>query len=450
MHDNRKTPQPAGDRPREPLTTSAAFVAYEVISAAAFTFLFAPYALLKMIGAPAFRAGIGQRLSLRSAMEAVEAGSAPIWIQAVSLGEVKSVAPLARKIGTDARTPVFLTSTTATGYNAAKELAVPRKANAYFPLDFSPIAKRAISYVRPRMIVLFETEIWPNFIRTARRLGVPVTIVNGRISERSFRYYKFTPRIFKHVLSLIDFAGMQSQKDAERVLALGARPDVVEVCGNVKFDSAPPAPTAETVRKLRAELQIDEDAAVIIAGSTHEGEEAALLEIYQKILPRFERVRLVLAPRHPERFDGVESTIRAAGFAVRRKSRARGADDSARDAVILLDTVGDLAQLYSLASISFVGGSLAKVGGHNIIEPASMGSPVLFGPHMHHFEDVKEAFVSAKAAVCVRDEIELLNTTVDLLENPRKAKALGEAGKSVVDANRGATDRYYEALKKYF
>ena len=450
MHDDCEAPKPAGSRSREPMATSAAFVAYEALSAAAFTLLFTPYALLKMIRTPAFRAGIGQRLSMRSAMEAAGAGPAPVWIQAVSLGEVRSVSPLARKIGSEAATPVFLTSTTATGYRAAKELLAPRKANAYFPLDFSPIVKRALVFVRPRMIVLFETEIWPNFIRAASSLDIPIAIVNGRISERSYRYYRLIPRIFKHAMSLIDYAGMQSQKDAERAVALGIPSGAVEVCGNVKFDSTPPPPPPEAVRELRAELQIDENAAVIVAGSTHDGEEAALLEAYRKVRQRFERVRLVLAPRHPERFDAVESTIRAAGFPVRRKTRAPDANDADYDPVILLDTIGDLARLYALASVSFVGGSLARVGGHNIIEPASMGSPVLFGPHMYHFEDVKEAFVSGDAAVCVADEADLIGAVMDLLENPAKAEDLGRAAKRVVEANRGATDRYYQALRKYF
>lgn len=450
MHKNRQGLRAFSNYSSESLYTSAAFVAYEVISAAAFTLLFTPYALFRMIGTPAFRAGLGQRLSLRTGMETAEIEPDPIWIQAVSLGEVKSVAPLVRKISEDAGQPVFLTSTTATGFYAAKKLLASQKANAYFPLDFSPIVKRMLSFVRPRAIVLFETEIWPNFIRTARSRGIPVSIVNGRISERSYRYYRAVPKIFKHVLSQISFAGMQSQMDAERVLALGARADAVQVCGNVKFDSAPPLPPTEKIEKLRAELQLGKDAAVIVAGSTHEGEEAVLLEAYKRILPKLGHARLVFAPRHPERFDAVESTIRSAGFPVLRKSKAETADGSDPNAVILLDTIGELAQVYALASVTFVGGSLAKVGGHNIIEPASIGKPVVFGPFMHHFEDVKEAFLSEKAAISVADEEQLYHTMLNLLENPQRARAMGEAAGRVVEANRGATDRYYQALRKFF
>jgi len=435
--------------PRSP-GLSAAFLAYEIVSAAAFTLLFTPYALFKMIGAPAYRVGIRQRLSLWSDRDKARAGANPVWIQAVSLGEVNSAEPLVRMVGGKGEIPVFLTSTTATGYDAAGRLQGPDGNYSYFPLDFSPIAQRVLSFVRPRVLVLFETEIWPNLIRAAHSRDIPVTIVNGRISEKSFRYYKMVPKIFNHVLSLIGYCGMQSEKDAERIVALGARPETIQVCGNVKFDSSPPPPSTRSVEEMRGELRLERDAPVIVAGSTHEGEESALLYVYRKILDGQGRARLVLAPRHPERFDGVEATIRAAGFGVWRKSRASEQADPGPETVILLDTMGELAKVYALASVSFVGGSLAKVGGHNIIEPASVGKPLVFGPHMHHFEDVKDAFIRENAAVCVEDEGQLLRTISGWLENPQKARAVGEAAKRVVESHRGATEKYYQALKEYF
>ena len=450
MTERNEGTKASGNLPPDSLSVSASFLAYEIISAAAFALLFAPYALFKMIGTPSFRAGIGQRLSLPSAMNSIEIGTAPVWIQAVSLGEVKSVAPLVRKIADNADLPVFLTSTTATGYEAASRLLAPKRANALFPLDFRPVVNRSLASVRPRVIVLFETEIWPNFIRAAASRGIPVCIVNGRISEKSYRCYRAVPKIFKHVLSQISYAGMQSQQDARRALELGVPPDAVEVCGNVKFDSASTLPPYEAIEKLRNELDIAIDAKVIVAGSTHEGEEASLIEAYRKILDRCDRVRLVIAPRHPERFDGVETAIRTAGFSVQRRTTGKSKHDSDGKSVILLDTIGELASVYALASVAFVGGSLAKVGGHNIIEPASMGKPVLFGPFMHHFEDVKEAFQSEKAAICVADEEQLCETILSLLDDPEKATAVGNAAKRVVEANRGATDRYYQALCRYF
>jgi len=440
--------QSVSDNPPESLPVSAAFLAYEITSGALFAGIFAPYALLKMIGSPAFRAGIRQRLSLRSGLDAAEIHPGSIWIQAVSLGEVRSVAPLVGRINAGGERPVFLTSTTETGFRAAERLAGTMMATAYFPLDFGPIVRRVLARVKPRAIVLFETEIWPNFMRAADSLKIPVSIVNGRISEKSFRYYRLVPKIFRHALSRISYAGMQSQRDAERIIALGARPEVVEVCGNVKFDATPSMPSRKDLEGLRNELMIEEESPIIVAGSTHDGEETAVLNIYRKILAKTPRARLVLAPRHPERFDGVEAMIQSAGFQAQRRSRpsAGGAPDS----VILLDTIGELARVYALASVSFVGGSLVKVGGHNIIEPAAMGKPVIFGPFMHHFEDVKEAFLSESAAVCVDDEQKLYSATLKLLENPVEARAIGEAAKRVVDANRGATDRYFDGLKSFF
>ncbi len=418
--------------------------------AAGFIVLFTPYALLKMTRNPRFRAGVGQRLSLRAGNHETEIGADPIWIQAVSLGEVKSVAPLVRKINAGGVRPVFLTTTTETGYRVANELLGIGNAIAYFPLDFSPIVRRVLARVKPKTIVLFETEIWPNLIRAASSLHIPISIVNGRISQRSFRFYRLIPGIFRNVFSRISFAGMQSPRDADRAVALGARPDAVKVCGNMKFDAAPEPPSTEEIERLRCELMLEKDSPLIVAGSTHEGEERALLEAYPKVLAKQPHARLLLAPRHPQRFDAVDELIREMGLEVRRRTRARDGVGTNSRAVLLLDTVGELARVYALATVTFVGGSLARVGGHNIIEPASMGKPVLFGPHMHHLDDVKEAFLSENGAVRVNDARELLSVTLSLLENPSRARALGEAARSVVDAHRGATDRYLQALEKYF
>ena len=433
----------------ESISTSAAFLAYEIALAVGFIALVTPYALLRMIRTPAFRAGIGERLSLRQGTETTRIGADPIWIQAVSLGEVKSVVPLVHRINACTERPVLLTTTTETGFRVANEILGANNAIAYFPIDFTPIVRRRLARVRPRAIVLFETEIWPNFIRTANSLRIPVSIVNGRISEKSFRYYRLIPGIFRNVFSRIDFAGMQSSRDADKALALGARSEVVRVCGNMKFDAAPASPTSRDIEDLRLELVLEKDAPLIVAGSTHEGEEISVVNAYKTVLSTVPHARLLIAPRHPERFDDVESLVRKAGLKVWRRSRPDGRPEPGSNPVILLDTIGELARVYGLASVSFVGGSLAKVGGHNIIEPAALGKPVLFGPHMHHFEDIKEAFLSENAAICVNDEKELLLAVLKLLEKPPEAKAAGEAARRVVEENRGATDRYFEAVKKY-
>lgn len=436
------------ERHPESLSTSAAFLAYELLFAAAVV-LFTPHALLKMIRTPAYRSGIGQRFSLQTKAPPKGDDARPLWIQAVSVGEVKSVTPLVRKLNTRSGLPIHLTTTTETGYRLANEIHGTGNTISYFPLDFASVARRALMSVRPRAIVLFETEIWPNFIRAANSLGIPLAIINGRISEKSLRFYRLFPQIFGNAFSRIDFAGMQSERDAERALALGANPDVVKVYGNMKFDATPTPPTHNEIEGLRRQLGLEKDVALVVAGSTHEGEETAIINAYRKIHTKMPHARLLVAPRHPERFSGVENMIRNAGFKVWKRSES--GDGSGPDAgtVILLDTIGELARVYALASVSFVGGSLAKIGGHNIIEPASMGKPVLFGPHMHHFEDIKETFLAEDAAIRVNDETDLASVISDMFENPSKARALGKAAKRVVEANRGATDRYLDALEKY-
>jgi len=432
----------------EPLSTSAAFLAYELLFAAAVVF-FTPYALFKMIRTPAYRSGIGQRFSLQTKTPPKNDDTHPLWIQAVSVGEVKTVTSLVRKLNTKSKLPIHLTTTTETGYRLANEILGTDTTTSYFPLDFASVARRALASVQPRAIVLFETEIWPNFIRAASSLGIPLAIINGRISEKSLRFYRLFPQVFGNAFSRISFAGMQSERDAERAFALGANPDVVKVYGNMKFDATPPPPTRDEIEGLRRQLGLEKDAPLVVAGSTHEGEETAIINTYRKIHSKMPHARLLVAPRHPERFSGVENIIRNAGFKVWKRSESGNGLGPGAGTVILLDTIGELARVYALASVSFVGGSLAKIGGHNIIEPASMGIPVLFGPHMHHFEDIKETFLAEGAAVRVNDETELASVISDMLEKPSRARALGEAAKRVVEANRGATDRYLDALEKY-
>ncbi len=433
----------------ESVCASIAFAAYEAVLATGFIAFFTPYALIKMTYAPAYRAGIAQRLALRIPAGAAERGAGPIWVQAVSLGEVKSVAPLVRKLAESYPIPIFLTTTTATGFRVANEMLGNRSVVSYFPLDFTPIVKRALTKVQPRVIVLFETEIWPNFIRAASSSKIPVIIVNGRISERSFKHYRFLPNVFRNVVSRISFAGMQSGADAEKIVALGADPERVDVCGNMKFDAAPGPPSNEEVEQLRKTLSLENGAPLVVAGSTHEGEEEAMLRVYGEILDALPSVRLLLAPRHPERFERVETLIRHHGFEVQRRSGSLEARGKNSRAVILLDTIGELSRVYALAAVGFVGGSLAAIGGHNIIEPAAAGAPVVFGPHMFHFEDVKEAFLSENGAVCVADEKMLAERMLDILTNPETAARLRENAKRVVDANRGATDRYCRAIERF-
>jgi 3-deoxy-D-manno-octulosonic-acid transferase len=429
--------------------TFAAFTAYQ---AAFFTgaLFFAPYALVKMLNTPAYRAGLSQRLSLKIVPNKRGDACRPVWIQAVSLGEVKSVAPLIRKIAEKTDCPIRLTTTTETGHQMARELFSSTAGISYFPLDFRWATNRILSRIRPRVLVLFETEIWPNLIKTAVALGIPVVVVNGRISESSSRWYRLLGPIFHYSFSHISRLGMQSASDAERAVALGAEPGAVSVCGNMKFDAVADPPSADRVEQARRTFLLPKNAPLIVGGSTHEGEEKALLHVLKRIQAVRPEVRLLLAPRHPERFDDVEAFIHLEGFKVLRRSNCAGlAHAPDPHTVILLDTIGELAQTYSLSSVSFVGGSLTNVGGHNIIEPASLGKPVVFGPYMHHFKDIKEVFLAEQAAVCVASEEELYHQITRILKSPTKANELATAALRVVKNNRGATNRYFALLKDF-
>ncbi|RJP17076.1 MAG: 3-deoxy-D-manno-octulosonic acid transferase, partial [Candidatus Abyssobacteria bacterium SURF_5] len=332
----------------------------------------------------------------------------------------------------------------------ASQLFSQTAATAYFPLDFRWVVGRILSRVRPRVVVLFETEIWPNFINSAISLGIPVVVVNGRISEASFRYYRLLPWIFRNIFARISRIGMQSGADAERAVALGAKPDAVFICGNMKFDAVSEPPSAERIEAIRRELLLPRNASLIVGGSTHQGEEKALVNAYKRLLDKKPDTRLLIAPRHPERFDEVEVLIRSQGFDVLRRSRCSSKlKPPASNTVILLDTIGELAQVYALSTISFVGGSLANVGGHNIIEPAAVAKAIVFGPHMHHFKDIKEIFLSEQAAIMVSSEDELYERLRELLHNPERIRAIGDAALRVVERNRGATERYFAFLKDF-
>lgn len=434
------------DLQKDPLGTSAAFAVYELAFAAG-ALAFAPYALVKMLYTPAYRAGLSQRLSLKIVGRAENGAASPVWIQTVSVGEVKSAAPLVRALLQGADCAVRLSTTTFTGQRVARELFPDAVEVGYFPLDFRWVARRVLSRIQPQVVVLFETELWPNFIRTADASKIPVVIVNGRISEASFRYYRMLPWIFRATLSRVSHMGMQSAADAERIIALGANPDAVTVCGNMKFDAVGEAPSRERIEDIRRELLLPHGAPLIVGGSTHEGEEKALLKSLSRIQARRPEVRLLIAPRHPERFEEVERLIRDEGFDVLRRSKPSSpAASPGPKTVILLDTIGELAQVYALASIAFVGGSLADVGGHNIIEPASMGKPVVFGPHMQNFKDVKDAFLLRQAALCIGSEEELHEEVEALLGHHDRARQLGDAARKVVESNRGATLRYLQIV----
>jgi 3-deoxy-D-manno-octulosonic-acid transferase len=368
------------------------------------------------------------------------------WIHAVSVGEAATAVPLVEAI--TRRWPqlgIVMTTVTPTGARIVADRLAGRAVHRYFPIDLPGPVRRALDAVNPRFFLCMETELWPNLLRGLAARGVPSMIANGRISDRSFRRYRlvrfFTARMLAHVRVL----AMQSEEDARRIIALGARPERVVVTGNIKNDLIPPEGGGEALWQRL--LGLDDGEPVWVAGSTHRGEEAIVLDVYLHLRARVPTLALVLAPRHPERVAEVERLVRERGLQpVRRsglpKSQARGA-------VIIVDTVGELAQIYRVASVVFVGGSLAPTGGHNMLEPALLRKPVLFGPHTTNFRESAELLLEAGGALLVRDGAELDAHMGALLVDAERRRLMGDAAFKAVAGRRGAITHTLELVERY-
>jgi len=322
----------------------------------------------------------------------------------------------------------------------------------YFPFDWTFIVRRTLNLVKPRLFIMMETEIWPNLLRQCCKRGVRTVVINGRISSRSYPRYRMIRPFFRRVLADIDRFCMQSEESARRLIDLGADPARVTVTGSLKFDSLEvpsPADTRPTHGKPRERLlrffRISPNRTVIVAGSTMRGEEAAVLKAFERVKATKSHVLLILAPRQPERVAEVERLSRQAGFVTALRSELP-IDAEPRADVVVLDSIGELAQLYQVATAVFVGGSLADHGGHNILAPAIFGKPVIFGPHMQNFKEIAEAFLASGAAIQVRSDRELDDTILALVRDPVHRARLGAAARALVEANRGAKGKTLTVL----
>ena len=412
------------------------YLLYSVVLAL-LTFAYLPAFLVRKV----WRGGYPLALRERLGFVPLAPGPARLWVHAVSVGEVMAAVPLVQALRR--RWPdveVVVSTVTATGAHVARSRLPDAAAAFVFPLDFGSATRRAVRRVRPRGFIALETEIWPNLLRALAAAGVPAILANGRISDRSFRRYHRVRGLFRRVLDHVSLFAMQSDEDARRIIALGARPDRVVVTGNLKMEvPGGEAGAAELWRRL---LHLGA-ARVWIAGSTHRGEEGPILDALLELRRSGEPLCLILAPRHPERVDEVEALGRARGLGpVRRSRQAPGPTPD----VILLDTVGELAALYAVADVIFVGGSLVPVGGHNVIEPALHAKPVVFGPHMANFRDAAALLLGAGGAVQVPEAGRLAPTLRALLDDPEARRRLGEAAWTAVRAHQGACERTLDAL----
>lgn len=376
----------------------------------------------------------------------------PVWIQAVSVGEValcRSLIPLVKKEfpGRD----IVLSTITRRGNEFAKKVFSNDAIILYFPLDFSVVVRKAVALIRPKLYIMIETEIWPNLLRELSLNAVPSVLLNGRISDRSFGQYRLVRPFLRTALARIRLFCMQSQTDADRITALGAPAERVRVTGTMKFD-VEIAAGDDAVRRLKESLGLAGDAGLFVAGSTHPGEETAVVSAYKELVGEFPGLRLLIAPRHVERSADVENIVRRAGLAPVRLSSPGavrgGGTGGARGAVYILDTIGSLNDAYSLATLVFMGGSLVPHGGQNPLEPASFGKPVIFGPHMFNFRTIASALLDKKGALQVRDGAELAGKARFLLRDAGAAAALGRNARQAIAENRGAADRNIKALKE--
>jgi 3-deoxy-D-manno-octulosonic-acid transferase len=383
-----------------------------------------------------------------SLLKAIE-GSRPLWVHAVSVGELMAASPLISELMKGSSRPkILLTTVTATGNQVAKERFPQAEGIIFFPLDFRWIVKRSLRQLRPRAVVLTETELWPHFLRACGEEGIPCILVNGRISHRSFRHYRLVRPFFRTMIRNMSLFLMQTEADLSRILHLGAPPSRVKWTGNLKFDQLTGQEGGDLGLRLKQELGIEGQSPVFIAGSTHQGEEEAALEAFLAAKEEVEELILILAPRHPERWPAVERMLDQKGVAwIRRSQLLEGR--GRRGDIILLDTLGELGGMYSLGSVVFVGGSLVRTGGHNILEPAFYGVPILFGPHMENFREIADLFLRSGAAMVVQDSADLSRKVIWLLRHPEEARQMGMRARSVLEQNRGATQRTLEWLRDY-
>jgi len=402
-----------------------------------------PYWLMQRLRHGKYRTGLSERLG-RIPQRLLVQPRTTIWVHAVSVGEVLAVTGLVgqlKKRFPDYR--IVISTTTDTGQKLARTRFGAENV-FYFPLDFAFAIHPYLRQLRPELIVIAETEFWPNFLRLGKASGARIAIVNTRISDRSWPRYRRFRHLLARVLQQVDLFLTQTEEDARRLVQIGARRERIQVTGNLKFDV--PAPVAPPIiASLRTAFQQGDAGPVIVCGSTVEGEEPMLLQAFVNILASHPRAVLILAPRHPERFSEVAELLSKLGIRFWRRSPWSGNPIVA--GVLLIDSIGELAALYALADIAFVGGSLVPRGGHNIIEPALYGVPIVVGNHTENFRDIVNLFQS-RDAVRVVGPAELPLAFMELISNPAERIALGRRAAETLRAQMGATQRTMEALEK--
>jgi 3-deoxy-D-manno-octulosonic-acid transferase len=413
--------------------------------------LLSPLILFALLREEKYRMGLSQKLGFLPPHLLLKlSGSRPVWIHAVSVGEVTSTIPLIQEI--KKRYPsqkIILSTVTVTGNYTATIRVREVDAVIYFPLDYPFIVKKVIRQIKPKLFIILETELWPNILRELKRNNIPSVVVSGRISNRSYHKYRWGRFFFTKVLDNIHLFCMQTEVDSKRIINIGADKDRVTTVGNLKFDQCVPTITTEEKENLYNMLSLKEGQTIFIAGSTHKGEENIVLEVFKNLKKTYEDLILILAPRHPERFDEVADLISHQKLRSIKKTKIKVAQKSNHHDIILLDTIGELSKLYSIGTIIFVGGSLVSTGGHNVLEPVAYKKAVIFGPHMDNFSEISRCLRESGGGFQVNNQEEFLSQTEMLLQNDVDRDKLGEKAFEVIAHNQGAINKSMEVIERF-
>jgi len=392
--------------------------------------------------APLYRKRWGERLGFFKAPE--QTGG--LWLHSVSVGETIAAAPLIKQIQQCyPDLPITITTMTPTGSERVRALFGDSVFHVYVPYDTPSAVRRFLKKVRPRLALIMETELWPNLIHQCSRQQVPVLIANARLSARSARGYGLFPTLTKDMLGKVDCIAAQNQADGQRFVALGLAPKKLQVTGSVKFDIQVPSELLADAQQLRS--QWGDERPVWVAASTHQGEDEPVLKAFKQLLQHCPRALLVLVPRHPERFADVAQLCRSQGFDVAVRSQQQPVSPDTQ--VLLADTMGELMLFYAASDIAFVGGSLVPTGGHNFLEPAALGVPVLAGPHDFNFTEISQLLVAAGGMRQLESAEQLAAEVKRLMDHPDERQIMGEAARLVVQNNGGAQQRLFELVERY-
>jgi len=429
------------------LSGSVFYIFYSLVTGL-FFFLTSPYWLVWLLSNPRERQGFSERLGFPPASARMVH---PIWFHCASVGELEAAKPLiTRLLSARSGEGVVISVTTAVGREQARK-HFPGARVFFLPLDLGFMTRRAQKLISPQLIILFEAELWPNFLRSARRLGITVCLLNGRISEKSARGYRLAGSFFREFTDGIEFFLVKGEEDAQRLVNLGVGPEKVEVLGDLKwagdhsFPGGTPPEFLETIRKSFLPQPGDP---VLVAGSTHPGEEEILLQAFLKLSSRYPGFKLILAPRKLNRVGELERLLKENRVDFWLRSRLN-ANNGPPPTVLILDTIGELREVYSLGRVIFVGGTLAPVGGHNLVEAAYWGKPVLFGPHLEKQKETAAQFLKEGFGFLVRDPDEITEKVRELLDNFNATRELGEKARTFVRGEGGILDSYLERIKPY-